>query len=106
VYVGQLGERHAFASRCMHQNVANGGGVDAGFRNVARGDVELALPLELHAHGFAPDGHIDQVLHVFDIDGVARQGLAIDVDAKLRLVRLLLDAGVGRSRIPRKTLRL
>ena len=78
----------------------NGGRVDAGFRNVARGDVELALPFELHAHGFAPDGHIDQVLHVFDIDGVARQGLAIDVDAKLRLVRLLFDAGVGRSPNP------
>ena len=57
-------------------------------------------PSNFTLSGFAPDGHLDQVLHVRDVDGVARQGLAIDVDAELRLVLLLFDAGVGRSPNP------
>jgi len=45
--------------------------------------------------GAAADGELDNVLHVADVDAVARHFLAVDADPQLRLIGVLLNGGIG-----------
>src|SRR5438046_1292035 len=79
----------------MPAYVADRAGVGAGGRDVADGEVEAALALEDGRDAAAADSHLDDVLDVADVDAVARCGRAVDGEAELGLVGLLLDGGVG-----------
>ena len=49
------------------------------------GDVEPADALEHLARLLAADRRLDRLLHVLDVDAVARDGVAVDLDLELRL---------------------
>src|SRR5262249_39742255 len=87
----QLRERHASAVTRGNQDAPDGFGVGPGFGRVAQGEVELPFAFKDAAHSPSADGQLDHVLHVADVDAVARPLVAYDTDAELSLFVLLLD---------------
>src|SRR5215510_4097384 len=87
----QLRERHAPAVTRGNQDAPDGVGVGPGFGGVAQGEGELPFAFKDAAHSPPADGQLDHVLHVADVDAVARHLVAFDADAELSLFVLLLD---------------
>ena len=76
-----------------------GGGarVDPGLGHVADRNVEAALAFKEGADGAPADRELDDVLHVANVNAVARHLLAVNLDAQLRLITLLLNGNIGRA---------
>src|SRR5262249_37534900 len=95
-YVCELGQWHASALAHRDQDGADRRRVGTRLRREAHHDVEAPVALEDRGDRAAAERQVDDVLHVADVDAVARHLIAIHRDAKLRLVGFLLDRRVGR----------
>src|SRR5262249_4492192 len=96
--VSELRERHAPAVTRWDQQIADGLGVRPRLRGEADDYVEAAIPFEHPADGGAPEGEVDDVLHIAHVDAEARHLVPVDLDAELGLVGFLLDGRVHGAR--------
>jgi hypothetical protein len=91
----ELIQRHPFAGLCRDENAADGARIRTRRRDVADGDVESPLAVKVRARRMSANRELDDVLHVTDVEAVARNGLAIDANPQLRLVFFLFDARIS-----------
>jgi len=93
----QLRQRNASTVTGWNQDVSDRGRVSPGSRKEACGDVEPPLAFEQRADGPSADRQFHHVLHIPHVDAEPGDLSAVDADAELRLLRLLLESRVSRS---------
>ena len=85
-YAYQLVDRTKDVAECLR--------LVAEFPQVSHANWIPLTSLDRHRHRLAADGDLDDLLHVGNLDAVARYPLAVDLDLQVRLA----DDAVGKHR--------
>ena len=95
--VSDLRERDVGTAGAGHQDLLQLGNVLAELAQVADAD-RVALPALDRLHDVhAADGDLDDVLHVADVDAVAGDAVAVDLELQIRLADDAVGDDVGRA---------
>ena len=92
--LGELLERDLLAARRRHQDIADLFGRAAVLRRQADDEVELLFLLHDLCGDVAADRRLDDAVDVVDIEAVARDGVAVDLDGQARLSQFLDECDV------------
>ncbi len=92
---GELRERDAFATGREEADVVDGFLRVAVLREIANDDVVASFVLQDLGDGVAADGGLDGVLHVVDVDAIARGGDAVDGVVEVGLADDAEESEVG-----------